>query len=102
MADRPFWFHPDASAEALVAHDRYATASLAAGEGFQNELESARQAIARHPEMWSHYLFGTRRYLMHRYPYVIVYRLTDERIEIIAVAHGHQRPGYWSDRVVPK
>ena len=99
MDDRPFWFHPAASAEALAAHDRYAVASSSAGEGFQLELENARLAIARNPEMWASYLFGTRRYVMRRFPYVVVYRLTEIRIEIIAVAHGHQRPTYWSDRI---
>jgi hypothetical protein len=49
MVDRPFWFHPDASAEALAAHDRYAAASAAAGASFQDELENARLAIGLHP-----------------------------------------------------
>ena len=56
MDDRPFWFHPDASSEALVAHDRYAAASISAGESFQFELENARLSIARNPEMWASYL----------------------------------------------
>jgi toxin ParE1/3/4 len=99
MDERPFWFHPDAAAEVLVAHDQYAAASAAAAAGFQHELENARLAIAKNPEMWASYLFGTRRYIMRRYPYVVVYRLTETRIEIIAVAHGHQRPGYWVERV---
>ena len=101
MDDRPFWFHPDASTEALAAHDHYATASVAAGAGFQADLAIARLAIARNPEMWASYLFGTRRYILRRYPYVVVYRPTETRIEIIAVAHGHQRPGYWADRIAP-
>lgn len=100
MDDRPFWFHPDASVEVLVAHDHYATASIAAGAGFQTELENARLAIARDPEMWASYMFGTRRYIMRRFPYVVVYRPTETRIEIIAVAHGHQRPGYWAERIM--
>jgi hypothetical protein len=28
MDDRPFWFHPDANAEVLSAHDRYAEVTL--------------------------------------------------------------------------
>jgi toxin ParE1/3/4 len=99
MVDRPFWFHPDASAEALAAHDRYAAASAAAGASFQDELENARLAIGRNPGMWASYLLGTRRYILRRFPYVVVYRLTETRIEIIAVAHGHQRPGYWAERI---
>ena len=99
MADVTFWFHPDAELEALAAHDRYCEASKHVGEAFQRELERARDAITRDPRIWASYLHGTQRYLMHRFPYVVVFRATNERIEIIAVAHGHQRPGYWADRV---
>jgi hypothetical protein len=31
---------------------------------------------------------------MKRYPYLVVYRASDERIEIIAVAHGRRRPAF--------
>ena len=34
MDERPFWFHPDASAELLVAHDRYAEVTLELAEQF--------------------------------------------------------------------
>jgi hypothetical protein len=47
-----------------AAHDFYATASAAAGAGFQAELENAKLAIAKNPDMWASYLFGTQRYIM--------------------------------------
>jgi len=100
MADTTFWFHPDAKLEALSAHDRYCEASESVGEAFQLELERARDAIARDPRIWASYLHGTQRYLMRRFPYVVVFRSTNDRIEIIAIAHGQQRPGYWASRVV--
>jgi hypothetical protein len=37
--------------------------------------------------------------VLRRFPFVIVFRETAFGLEIIAVAHGHRRPGYWRDRL---
>jgi len=68
------------------------------GEDFQNELERSRSVIARTPNAWPKYIHGTQRYLMKRFPYFVVFRVAANRIEIIAIAHERQRPGYWADR----
>jgi hypothetical protein len=41
---------------------------------------------------------GTRRYLLKRYPYAVIYRELDDLIWVVAVAHGKRRPGYWKSR----
>ena len=91
-------FHLEARLEALEAHDYYAEKSVTLGEAFEAELANAINAIASNPQIWASYLFGTQRYLMRRFPFVIVYRHKPDHIEIIAVAHGYQRPGYWKGR----
>ncbi len=91
--------HPDARLDAIEAYDWYAERSLMAADAFQAELERAGEAICRSPFLWGYYLFGTRRYLLKRFPYLVVYRVIDERIEIIAVAHGRRRPGFWNRRL---
>ena len=40
----------------------------------------------------------TRRLLVARFPYQIVYHLTSTEIVIVAVAHLKRRPGYWKRR----
>jgi plasmid stabilization system protein ParE len=55
--------------------------------------------ISEHPEQFPFFEFGTRRAVLRRFPFVIVFRDTAERVEIIAVAHGRRRPGYWQDRI---
>lgn len=37
----------------------------------------------------------TRRLLVGRFPYQVVYRLRATEIVIVAVAHLKRRPGYW-------
>ncbi|PAY20123.1 hypothetical protein CKO51_07665 [Rhodopirellula sp. SM50] len=72
MAELPTKFHPDAQLEALAAHDHYAEKSGILGQAFETELSKALEAIKANPEMWARYLFGTQRYLMHRFPFVII------------------------------
>lgn len=40
----------------------------------------------------------TRRVLMARFPYQVVYRIRPAEIVIVAVAHLKRRPGYWKNR----
>jgi len=40
----------------------------------------------------------TRRVLVPRFPYQVVYRLTPTEIVVVAVAHLKRRPGYWKVR----
>jgi hypothetical protein len=49
MDDLPFWFHPDANAEVLAAHDRYFEVRPELAEDFEAELERSRKVIARSP-----------------------------------------------------
>ena len=40
----------------------------------------------------------TRRALVARFPYQIVYRLRPTETVIVAIAHLRRRPGYWKNR----
>jgi len=39
------------------------------------------------------------RLLMKRFPFSVVFRLTSNRIEVAAIAHGRRKPGYWKGRL---
>jgi plasmid stabilization system protein ParE len=99
MAKLPVDYHPAARLEANEAFDWYLDRSLSAAERFQRELERAQIAIQASPEVWGEYLAGTRHFLLKRYPYAVVYRVSEDRIEIVAIAHGRRKPGYWTDRL---
>jgi toxin ParE1/3/4 len=85
--------------EAEVATEWYRLRSVRAAEMFVDELDRAIERIGRHPGQSPEYAFGTRRMVLQRFPYLVVFRETAAGIEIIAVAHGRRRPGYWRDRV---
>jgi toxin ParE1/3/4 len=99
MAKLPIDVYPEARLEADAALDHYRERSPRAAEAFFLELQQARTAIQDSPELWATYLHGTRRYLLKRFPFVVVYRVTERRIEVIAVAHGRRKPGYWKVRL---
>ena len=91
-------FHPEAILEAQAAREWYETKSPEAAAAFIAELDIGIDGIRAAPELYPPYLHGTRRYLMRRFPYLIVYRTTSTAIQVVAVAHGRRRPGYWKTR----
>ncbi|MFN0151148.1 MAG: type II toxin-antitoxin system RelE/ParE family toxin [bacterium] len=91
--------HPEAIAEARAAQSWYAERSAAAADAFLAEIDLAVSRILEAPHRWVEHHAGTRRYLLHRFPFSIVYHLSDGVIHVVAVAHGRRRPGYWKSRV---
>jgi len=93
--------HPEAIAEAAAARRWYSDRSCDAADAFLAELDLGVKNIQSYPEIYPPYLHGTRRYLLRRFPYLIVYRVAPSAIQIIAVAHSRRRPGYWKTRQSP-
>ncbi len=98
MARPSVRLHPDAIAEAKAAYEWYAEHNCSAANAFISELDHAISQIQTGPERWTIHLHGTRKFLLRRFPYGVVYRITEAAIQVIAVAHGRRRPGYWKSR----
>lgn len=90
--------HPDARREILDALDWYNDRNPIAAESFAGEIRKALDLIDSAPTRWPEYEGSARRYLLPKFPYSIVYRLTATGVEIVAVAHHKRRPRYWQDR----
>jgi toxin ParE1/3/4 len=89
----------EALAEAEAAARWYAARSATAAAAFSEEIDAAESAIVRLPEAWPEFDHGTRRYLLRRFPFSVVYRVESRRILMVAVAHARRRPGYWKSRL---
>jgi len=98
MAQRTVDFHPEAVAEARMAFEWYRNRNERVAGFFLAELDLAIHSIAETPERWPTYIRGTRRFLLRRFPFGVVYRWVAETIQVVAVAHGRRKPGYWKDR----
>lgn len=76
------------------AYTWYEEQRIGLGEELLKELEIAYHKIANNPE---HYGFIDERkvlrdFLIHRFPYLIVYRIKNDVVEIIAVHHAKKHP----------
>jgi mRNA-degrading endonuclease RelE of RelBE toxin-antitoxin system len=91
-------FHTDAAEEMQAAAAYYEERVSGLGDEFLDEIEQGLHRIRQFPLLWSIYEGEYRRYLLKRFPYGLIYRLTPDRIFIIAVAHLHREPGYWKTR----
>ena len=88
----------EAELELWEAVDYYESKAHGLGMDFHAETENAVQVIADQPERWRLHTDGTRRYLMNRFPYLIVYTCENGTVWILAFAHCKRRPAYWQDR----
>jgi plasmid stabilization system protein ParE len=88
----------EAREEIVEAFEWYLERSQAAAESFLREVEHSLALVAETPEVWPEFESGTRRYILRRYPFALIYRSRGDLIEIVAFAHQRRKPGYWSDR----
>jgi len=96
---KPYRFHPEARAEANAAFEYYWIKSPLAALNFDDELGEAYRALQKTPHLYANYLHGTRRVLLDRFPYFVVFRERLHDIQIVAIAHAKRRPGYWAKRL---
>jgi len=100
MSARPiFLIHPAAVEDAEKATLWYRERSARTGKEFVEEVNYAIDRILDAPQRWPAGPYGTRKFLLHRFPYAVVYRELPSTIQVLAVAHGHRRPGYWKTRI---
>ena len=72
---RALEFLDEALEEAEEAARWYADRSETAAIGFADELDSAIAHIERTPTTWPIHEHNTRRFLLRRFPYSVVYRV---------------------------
>ncbi len=94
-----FYFHPDAEAELNRAVEYYEQLQPGLGIEFAEEIYAAITRIIQYPDAWSALSRNSRRCLVNRFPYGVVYQIKSRSLRIIAVAHLHRRPGYWKERL---
>ncbi|MGO8952668.1 MAG: type II toxin-antitoxin system RelE/ParE family toxin [Rhodomicrobium sp.] len=87
-----------AEADLAAAVEYYDGQSAGLGDSFLDEAESAEGRIASFPHAWQKLSANTRRCRLHRFPYGLIYRVTDDSAVIVAVAHLHSEPSQWLKR----
>jgi plasmid stabilization system protein ParE len=59
---------------------------------FLNELHRAVQTVKAYPLLSAEIEPDIRRFLLHRFPYSLIYGIEEDTIVVIAVAHDHREP----------
>ena|SRR4029077_9043222 len=92
-------FHPEARVDFRQSARWYWERSPQAAAHFRATVSQVVLAIAEAPERCAGYLYGTRRCVLRRFPFSIVYLDDPNVITIVAIAHHKRRPGYWKSRL---
>lgn len=94
----PYSIHAEATLDLRLAARWYEQQRRGLGAEFVLAVDDAITTIVAAPQR-SAIFAGERRYILRRFPFSVIYRVVDERIQIVAVAHHSRRPAYWGRRL---
>ena len=94
-------FHPEALREFVESAAYYESQQPMLGQRFVDVVEEAMHRIGTHPQLYPVIEANVRKCRVSRFPYGMIYRVKEDRIEIVAVMHLRREPGYWKQRVAP-
>ncbi len=92
-------FLEEAAHEFYRAIRYYEERSPGLGGELLADVDHLGDLLTSSPELGSPGPAGTRRALLSRFPFTLVYMVTDGSPVIVAFAHQRREPGYWADRV---
>ncbi|MEM1156526.1 MAG: type II toxin-antitoxin system RelE/ParE family toxin [Pseudomonadota bacterium] len=89
-----------AQIEFEAAESHYESEQAGLGARFRSEVLRSISRIRQFPTAYHSFSPNTRRCLISKFPYGIIYHYTPEQDEIVilAIAHLHRRPDYWVSR----
>jgi toxin ParE1/3/4 len=99
MRSNQFRFHPEAREDFRDAIRWYRSRSPTVATEFRGMVSDVIREIVQTPQRWPKYLYGTRRFVLHRFPFSIIYLDDSDILSIVAVAHNKRKPSYWKQRL---
>ena len=91
--------HEDADEEFKAEAVFYESRQPGLGAIFIQRVAEGFDSILAHPLAGQLLFDDFRRRLIRQFPYSIVYRIEDQQIFVLAVAHWSRTPGYWKARI---
>ena len=82
---KPIEFLREAETEYLSALAWYRERSPAAAVKFEAEFNRSINQIRKTPQRWAPYLSGCRRFLLHQFPFAIVYQDSPTLIRVLVL-----------------
>jgi len=93
------WFDPRAEEEFLLGAQYYEEQEPGLGSRFIAAVKVAVRVAANSPHIHRKTIGDCRKCRVVRYPYALIFREYNDKLQIIAVMHMKRRPGYWKERV---
>jgi plasmid stabilization system protein ParE len=91
-------YHPEASRELIEAARFYEGRVPGLGYRFLDAIDDTLAMLQRNPMLGLSDEMGRMRWLVHQFPYLVIYRVEGDCLHILAVAHTIRKPGYWESR----
>ncbi|MGN8160720.1 type II toxin-antitoxin system RelE/ParE family toxin [Salinisphaera sp. SWV1] len=92
--DIRFYEAAEAELDEAIAYYEHQLPGL--GARYRLAIQAALQRIAKFPEAYPPFSRRTRRCLVNGFPYGVIYRIEESTISVVAIAHLHRRPSYWT------
>lgn len=100
MTNLTFKLDEEAEGEFYAIVDYYKQFDLALSSDFIQEFDRTVQRLQKFPHAGSPYLHGSKRIILRRFPYSIVYKIYGNEVIVAhAVMHMRQKPDYWKERL---
>jgi plasmid stabilization system protein ParE len=87
-----------AQAEFDAAADDYEARSPGLGERFTRAVDEAFERIGRFPDLYAALFRDVRAALVRRFPFVVLFRVLDDHVLVIAVLPAKGNPAAWEER----
>ncbi len=94
---KPYKIHDEAALDLRLAARWYNRRRAGLGLEFVLAVDDAIAKIVEAPGRWPPFA-GARRHILRRFPYNVIYRVDEEQIHILAIAHHRREPVYWGRR----
>lgn len=90
---------PEAENDLKEAFSWYEDKRLGLGYDFLLQVDAGLRFIERNPEIYQVEYKGTRKHIIKRFPYKIIYLIEEEKIIVLAVTHGKRSPDLLKKRI---
>jgi len=90
---------PEAEDDLEIAFAWYENKRKGLGYEFLLQVDAGMRFLSRNPEIHSLEYKGTRKHLIKRFPYKIIYLIEKHRLIVLAITHGKRSPALLKKRI---
>lgn len=94
----PLVVNPEAEADLAEAKAWYDERRLGLGDDFLLCVEEVLDRLRRTPGLYGKVLQDLRLALVRRFPYMVIYRVDEDQVTVLAVYHTLRDPRGWQQR----